>query len=100
MVKIGGQPVIETDDSQVLELKLDQNKRLSKEENSKELFKKELVMFGWGSNDYGQLGCGTGIIIKYFFKSFRTATDFRDITSCKPDYGIRSPILPCVWAAS
>ena len=50
-------------DSQVLELKLDQNKRLSKEENSKELFKKELVMFGWGSNDYGQLGCGTGKII-------------------------------------
>ena len=69
MVKIGGQPVIETDDSQVLELMLDQNKRLSKEENSKELFKKELVMFGWGSNDYGQLGCGTGIIIKYFFKN-------------------------------
>ena len=56
-------------DSQVLELKLDQNKRLSKEENSKELFKKELVMFGWGSNDYGQLGCGTGKIISNFKKN-------------------------------
>ena len=23
-------------------------------------------MFGWGSNDYGQLGCGTGKIISNF----------------------------------
>ena len=65
MVKNNRWSAVIDDDSQVLELKLDQNKRLSKEENSKELFKKELVMFGWGSNDYGQLGCGTGKIIKY-----------------------------------
>ena len=64
MVKNHRWSAVIDDDSQVLELKLDQNKRLSKEENSKELFKKELVMFGWGSNDYGQLGCGTGKIIK------------------------------------
>ena len=31
-------------------------------------------MFGWGSNDYGQLGCGTGKIIKYL-NDF-TVTDY------------------------
>ena len=77
---------------------LDQNKRLSKEENSKELFKKELVMFGWGSNDYGQLGCGTGIIIKYFFKNhFALSLVSRKLPLASISL---SPIFSCLWAPS
>ena len=78
---------------------VDQNKRLSKEENSKELFKKELVMFGWGSNDYGQLGCGTGIIIKYFHF---TVNDFEGTTNV-PHAGLTIPKgvqFCCMHAAS